>query len=111
MLSRAERTACLAILTLAAVVTLYPLVTLLSTALTPKNGSAGGISFSLHLSLSAFAYAWRSGDFSAYMLNTAIVTVAVVVIATVIAVPAGYAIALAKPPGARWVLYTAVFGF
>jgi raffinose/stachyose/melibiose transport system permease protein len=111
MLSRAERGVSAAILLLAAVITLYPLVTLVSTALTPKNSSAGGISFSLRLSLSAFAYAWRSGDFSRYMLNTAIVTVVVVVASVVIAVPAGYAIALARPPGARWVLYVAVFGF
>ncbi len=111
MLSRSEKMASAAILLLAAVVTLYPLLALVSTALTPKNGSASGISFSPHLSLSAFVYAWESGDFSRFMLNTAIVTVAVVVISTVIAVPAGYAIALARPPGARWVLYTAVFGF
>jgi raffinose/stachyose/melibiose transport system permease protein len=111
MLSRAEKMASAAILLLAAVVTLYPLLALVSTALTPRNGSASGISFSPHLSLSAFVYAWESGDFSRFMLNTAIVTVAVVVISTVIAVPAGYAIALARPPGARWVLYTAVFGF
>ena len=45
------------------------------------------------------------------MLNTAIVTVSVVVISAVVAVMAGYSIALAKPPGARWVLYVAVFGF
>jgi raffinose/stachyose/melibiose transport system permease protein len=110
MLSRAERLTCLAILLLAAVITLYPLVTLVSTALAP-SGTSGGISFGDHLSLSAFAYAWRSGDFSAYMRNTAIVTVSVVVISAVIAVPAGYAIALVRPPGARWVLYVAVFGF
>jgi raffinose/stachyose/melibiose transport system permease protein len=111
MLSRAERSASLAILLLAAVVTLYPLLALVSTALTPAHGSSSGISFSPHLSLSAFSYAWQAGDFSRFMLNTAIVTVAVVVISAVIAVPAGYAIALARPPGARWVLYTAVFGF
>jgi raffinose/stachyose/melibiose transport system permease protein len=110
VLSRTERTVCLIVLTLAAIITLYPLVVLVSTALTPKNGS-GSISFSLHLSLSAFFYAWRTGEFSRYMLNTAIVTVSVVVISAVIAVMAGYAIALAKPPGARWVLYSAVFGF
>ncbi len=45
------------------------------------------------------------------MRNTAIVTVSVVAISAVISVLAGYAIALAKPPGARWVLYAAVFGF
>jgi raffinose/stachyose/melibiose transport system permease protein len=110
MLSRAERLACLGILLLAAVVTLYPLIVLVSTGLSPGSGS-GGISFGPRLSLSAFEYAWKSGDFSRYMLNTAIVTISVVVISTVVAVLAGYAIALVKPPGARWVLYTAVFGF
>jgi raffinose/stachyose/melibiose transport system permease protein len=110
MLSRTERTACLFILIAAAVVTLYPLVTLVSTALS-ASANSGGINFSWHMSLSAFGYAWRNGDFSRYMLNTAIVTVAVVAVSTVIAVMAGYSIALAKPPGARWVLYASVFGF
>ena len=110
MLSRTERTVCLIVLIAAAVVTLYPLVTLVSTALS-GSASSGGISFSWHMSLSGFSYAWRNGDFSRYMLNTAIVTVTVVVMSTVIAVMAGYSIALAKPPGARWVMYAAVFGF
>ena len=110
MLSRTERTVCLIILMAAAVVTLYPLVTLVSTALS-GSASSGGISFSWHMSLSAFSYAWRNGDFSRYMLNTAIVTVTVVVVSTVIAVMAGYSVALAKPPGARWLLYASVFGF
>jgi raffinose/stachyose/melibiose transport system permease protein len=110
MLSRTERTVCMAVLIMAAVVTLYPMVVLVTTALSPGNGS-GGISFGGHLSFSAFSYAWRSGNFSTYMLNTAIVTVSVVAISAVIAIMAGYAIALAKPPGARWVLYAAVFGF
>ena len=68
MLSRAERLACLAILLMAAVVTLYPLVTLVSTALAPLNSGSGGISFGPRPSLAAFGYAWRTGDFSAYML-------------------------------------------
>ena len=110
MLSRTERTVCLIILMAAAVVTLYPLVTLVSTALS-GSASSGGVSFSWHMSLSGFSYAWRNGDFSRYMLNTAIVTVTVVVVSTVIAVMAGYSVALAKPPGARWLLYASVFGF
>ena len=110
MLSRTERTLSLAVLVLAAVVTLYPLVTLVTTALAPASGS-GGLSFGGHPSFSGFSYAWQVGDFSRYMLNTAIVTVTVVVVSAVFAIMAGYAIALAKPPGARWVLYAAVFGF
>jgi raffinose/stachyose/melibiose transport system permease protein len=111
MLSRTERIVCLAILGVAAIVTLYPMAVLVSTSLERLNNGSGGISFSHALSLSAFVYAWQSGDFSAYMLNTAIVTVSVVLISAVISVMAGYSIALARPPGARWVLYAAVFGF
>ncbi len=61
MLSRTERVVCLIILIGAAVVTLYPLVVLASTALAPVNGSSGGISFSHALSFSAFSYAWQAG--------------------------------------------------
>src|SRR5215469_12251127 len=110
MLSRAERTVCLVILFVAAIVTLYPMVVLISTALEPLNAGSG-LSFSHRLSVSAFGYAWQAGDFSAYMRNTAIVTVSVVLVSAVISVMAGYAIALAKPPGARWVLYASVLGF
>jgi len=109
-MSRTERAACLLLLLAAAVVTLYPLATLVAAALS-SSGNSGGIAFSWHMSLSAFRYAWDNGDFSRYMLNTAIVTVTVVAVSTVIAVMAGYSVALAKPPGARWVLYAAVFGF
>ena len=111
MLSRTERVICLLILVGAAVVTLYPMIVLISTALSPVNSNSGGISFAHSLSLSAFRYAWVNGDFSRYMLNTVIVTASVVVVSAVIAVMAGYSIALARPPGARWVLYAAVFGF
>jgi len=102
MLSRTERVICLIVLAGAAVITLYPMVVLVSTAFSPLNSGSGGISFAHPLSLSAFSYAWRAGGFSRYMLNTVIVTGAVM---------AGYSIALARPPGARWVLYAAVFGF
>jgi raffinose/stachyose/melibiose transport system permease protein len=98
-------------LILAAVVTLYPLVVLVSTALSPASSSgSGGLSFG-HFSFSALSYAWEQGDFSRYMLNTAIVTVSVVVVSVLVAIMSGYAIALLKPPGARWVLYASVFGF
>ena len=110
MLSRTERIVGLAVLVLAAVVTLYPLIALVTTALAPSS-SSGGLSFGGHPSLRGFSYAWQAGDFSRYMLNTAIVTVTVVLVSAVCAIMSGYAIALAKPPGAKWVLYAAVFGF
>jgi raffinose/stachyose/melibiose transport system permease protein len=110
MLSRTERIVGLAVLVLAAVVTLYPLIALVTTAFASSAGN-GGLSFGGHPSLGGFSFAWQSGDFSRYMLNTAIVTVTVVLVSAVFAIMSGYAIALAKPPGAKWVLYAAVFGF
>jgi raffinose/stachyose/melibiose transport system permease protein len=111
MLSRTERGVTLAVLAGIAIVTLYPLAVLVSTALEPLGSGTGGISFDHALSLQAFKYAWQSGDFSKYMLNTAIVTVAVVVPSAFISVMSGYAIALLKPPGAKLVLYASILGF
>jgi raffinose/stachyose/melibiose transport system permease protein len=111
MLSRTERSLTLAILLFAAIVTLYPLAVLVTTALEPLNAGTSGISFDHALSLEAFKYAWQVGDFSAYMRNTAIVTISVVVVSTVISIMSGYAVALLRPPGAKIVLFASIFGF
>jgi raffinose/stachyose/melibiose transport system permease protein len=110
MLSRTERTVSFAILAAVAVVTLYPLAVLVSAALEPLH-SGGGISFNHPISFGAFSYAWRVGNFSRYMLNTAIVTVTVVVGSAVVAIMAGYSLALIRPPGARLLLFVSIFGF
>ena len=94
-----------------AIVSLYPLAVLVSTALEPLGSGGGGISFNHALSLEAFKYAWQTGDFSQYMLNTAIVTVSVVVISAVVSVMSGYAIAVLRPPGSKLLLWAAIFGF
>ena len=110
MLSQAERRLTLVVLGLAAIVTLYPLALLVNTALSPLHGTSG-ITFRHPWSLEAFGYAWREGNFSRYMLNTAIVTVTVVVVSAVLSIMAAYAVAVLKPPGARLVLYVSIFGF
>jgi raffinose/stachyose/melibiose transport system permease protein len=111
MLSRTERWASLMILGCVGITTLYPLAVLADTAFGPLKSGSAGITFGHSISFGAFKYAWRVGDFSRYMLNTAIVTVSVVVVSTVIAIMAGYAIALLKPPGAKLLLYASIFGF
>jgi len=111
VLSRTERRVTFVVLGLAAIVTLYPLAVLVNTALGPLHATSSGISFSHPVSLEAFGYAWREGNFSRYMLNTAIVTVAVVVISAVLSIMAGYAVAVLRPPGSRLVLYVSTFGF
>lgn len=92
------------------VATLYPLVLLLSTALQPPGAQGLGSLFG-HLSLASFGNAWREGDFSTYMGNTAIMTVGVVVPAAVCAVLAAYGIAQLKPAGSRLVLGVSILGF
>ena len=111
MLSRAERRLTIAVLGLASIVTLYPLIVLVNAALGPLHAATSGINFNHPLSLEAFGFAWREGNFSRYMLNTAIVTVAVVVISVVLSIMSGYAVAVLRPPGARLVLYVSIFGF
>jgi raffinose/stachyose/melibiose transport system permease protein len=113
VLSRAERTLALAIFLLVSVITLYPLAVLVSTSLEPVNQAASNssTSFSHPLSVSAFGYAWQVGDFSTYMINTAIVTVSVMAISAVVAVLAAYAIALLRPFGSMVVFYVGAIGF
>lgn len=112
MLSRAERTATLGIFLVISVITLYPLAVLVSTSLEPLNSSSSSsISFSHPLSVGAFSYAWKVGDFSTYMLNTAIVTISVMLISAVVAILAAYAIERLRPAGGRVVLYVGAIGF
>jgi raffinose/stachyose/melibiose transport system permease protein len=111
VLSRSERRVTLLVLGIAAIVTVYPLALLISTALGPVHGASSGITFRHPLSLGAFSYAWREGNFGRYMLNTAIVTIAVVAVSAVLSIMAGYAVAVLRPPGARLVLYVSIFGF
>ena len=112
MLSRAERILALAIFFLISVITLYPLAVLVSTSLEPVNRiSSSSISFAHPLSVSAYGYAWQVGDFSTYMINTAIVTVSVMAISAVVAILAAYAIALLRPFGNMVVFYVGAIGF
>lgn len=112
MLSRSERIATLAFFLVISVVTLYPLAVLVSTSLEPLNQSGtSSISFSHPLSVSAFSYAWQVGNFSTYMVNTAIVTVSVMAISVVVAILAAYAIVRLRPFGGRVVLYVGAIGF
>jgi raffinose/stachyose/melibiose transport system permease protein len=111
MLSRAERLASWAVIILGTIITLYPLLAVLSTAFEPPNQTSSGISFVHPWSLSSFSYAWNVGDFREYLFNTALVTVSVMVVATVLAILAAYGVSVLKPKGARLVLYLGILGF
>ena len=75
MLSRTERPLSSIILLVVAIITLYPIVVLVSTSFDNLNANNSGISFFKSLSFSSFRYAWTQGGFSRYTLHTAIMTV------------------------------------
>jgi raffinose/stachyose/melibiose transport system permease protein len=85
--SRPEIVANYAILTLFALVSLWPIATIVVQALGPSAASdaAGGVH------PENFAAAWRQGHFSQYMANSVLVSVLVVAVALVASIFAGYA--------------------
>jgi raffinose/stachyose/melibiose transport system permease protein len=111
MLSRSERTVSSIILLVVAIVTLYPIVVLVSTAFENANTNNTGISFFKEFSFSSFKYAWTQGSFGQYTLHTAIMTVSVMVLSVIIAVVAAYAVALLRPLGSKLLFYAAILGF
>jgi raffinose/stachyose/melibiose transport system permease protein len=111
MYSKAERGVSSAILLIIAVITLYPIIVLVTTAFDKVGSSNAGISFFHAFSFSSFSYAWSQGGFSRYTLNTAIMTVSVVFFSVIFAVLAAYAVALLKPMGSRVLFYVSILAF
>lgn len=111
MLSRAERVIGRVTLAVIALVTLYPLALLVSTALERPGTNGPGISFTHAVTGASFSYAWTAGHFSTYMRNTAIVTVAVVVVGAIPSILGAYGIAQLRLRGARLLLNVAILGY
>ncbi|WP_419992463.1 carbohydrate ABC transporter permease [Streptomyces boninensis] len=111
MISRTERTTGYAILTLFAVISLTPVLGILSTAF-GKQGALG-TGFSLPeggLHWSNFADAWTRGHFGTYLGNSVLVAAVVVLATTVLATLAGYAFGVMRFPGSTPLFYLFVIG-
>ena len=111
MFTRTERYGTLFILLAAAVVTLYPIAALVSAALEPVHDNVNSLNFWHSLSFSSFSYAWDAGGFSRYMVNTAIMTLGVLLISVIVATVAAYAMVHLRPFGSRLLFYASVVGF
>jgi raffinose/stachyose/melibiose transport system permease protein len=97
--SRAERTATYGVLSLFAIVAVFPLLAVAAQA------------FGLpHPSLGAFAEAWRRGHFARYLTNSLIVVTVVVVVASVLSILAGYALGTMEFRGATVLFYVFLAG-
>jgi raffinose/stachyose/melibiose transport system permease protein len=88
---------------------LLPIVGIVFTALQDPNGAATFGSFD-GVHLGNFADAWREGHFGTYLKSSAIVTVAVVAVASVLSILAGYAFGLMRFRGSEVLFYVMLLG-
>lgn len=103
--SRAERSANYVILLLFAAFALWPVLSVLVTALGPATRAAGG---GIHLE--NFADAWTQGRFASYMATSVQVSVLVVGVALVCSLMAGYALGTMTFPGAQVIFSVFLLG-
>ncbi len=71
---------------------LAPLVGLVLTALQPSGGLTGASQGAGTLDFQNFVLAWNAGDFGTGLRSSAIITVTVVVVSTILSIPSGYAL-------------------
>jgi raffinose/stachyose/melibiose transport system permease protein len=105
--SRAEAGLNYLILVGFAVVSLWPIVTILTQAFAPASAAAaaaGGVH------LENFVLAWSEGRFSTYMLNSVVVSLTVVVVSVVVSVLAGWAFGTMTFRGSTWLFYLFLLG-
>lgn len=105
MISRGERLANYAILVLFAFIAIFPVLLILSTALSNDQIGGGG---SFHFE--NFADAWDQGQFGSYMRTSVIVAILVVGLSTLISVLAGYAFGTMSFRGSEVIFYLILLG-
>ncbi|MFD1504705.1 carbohydrate ABC transporter permease [Georgenia yuyongxinii] len=106
--SAAERTGNYLILVVFGVIALTPILTILQTALSPETPQDAATGGPIHLE--NFARAWEQGRFGEYMLNSVVVAVIVVTLATVCSIMTGYALGAFEFRGAQAVFYLFLLG-
>lgn len=110
MSSTFERVSTHFLLIIFAVIAVYPLISIVSLALTPPNETVTGFSVPSQPTLDNFATAWRDGRFDEALLNSAIVAFTVVIVSVVLSVLAGYALGTMRFPGATLIFFILMVG-
>ncbi|MGH3324943.1 MAG: carbohydrate ABC transporter permease [Streptomyces sp.] len=110
MTGRIERSVTYGILALFTVISLTPVVGILSTAFGPRSSLNPGFSLPDGINWGNFADAWTRGHFGTYLTNSVLVTVVVVVVTSVLAVLAAYAFGVMRFPGSNVLFHLFVIG-
>jgi raffinose/stachyose/melibiose transport system permease protein len=97
-------------LTLAAVITVAPLLVIGSAALFRPGAPITGFAIPERFHWSTFAYAWIDGDFGRAFQTSAIIALVVVVVTGILAVSAGYALGTMRFRGGKISLYIFMSG-
>ncbi len=108
-ISLREKTLSYIVLTAFAAIALVPLLGVILQAVTP-SGSGSGFVIPDTVALQNFVEAWERGRFSSYMLSSILVTVAVVVLSTILSVLAGFAFARLKFFGSKVIFFVLLAG-
>jgi raffinose/stachyose/melibiose transport system permease protein len=98
-----------AILILFALIALYPVYGVLVTAL-GAPGEPAGFRFPTGLHFENFSNAWTEGHFSQYLRSSALVSVSVVAVSTVLSIMSGYAFGVMRFRGATLLFYVFLLG-
>jgi raffinose/stachyose/melibiose transport system permease protein len=109
MIARREQYLTYLLLGVFTLIALVPLVGILFTALQDRQslstfGTPNGLNFE------NFADAWRDGNFADYLRSSVIVTVSVVVVASVLSIMAGYAFGMMRFRGQQALFYLLLLG-
>lgn len=83
-----------------AVVAVYPLISIVMLAITPRTDIVTGFQIPSSPTLDNFDTAWTDGRFGEALLNSAIVALTVVVVSVTLSVLSGYALGTMRFPGA-----------
>jgi raffinose/stachyose/melibiose transport system permease protein len=90
-------------------IALYPIVGIVLAAL-QHPGELSGFSIPRELNFSNFGEAWAQGHFATYLKSSVIVSVSVVVVATLLSVLAGFAFGTMRFPGHKMLFYIFLVG-
>jgi ABC-type glycerol-3-phosphate transport system permease component len=100
-----------ALLVVLSILTLFPVILTISTALkTPQDVKVNPFGFFSSFSLENIVTAWTVGNFDEYILNSFLLTVPSTIIVVVLSTMAGYAFARLPFPGRSFLFYLVVLG-
>jgi raffinose/stachyose/melibiose transport system permease protein len=108
--SRREQILSYTVLSVFAVVAIYPILSIVLLALHKRSDLVTGFSIPNHLSFKTFETAWTQGGFGRGLLNSAIVAVTVSLVTAVLSTLSGYAFGAMRFRGSNALFYLLLLG-